>query len=520
MGPQPDLSSEIDLASTVERPRKYAASTAFAVRYDAKSVPDDEILRRDLGRMLELRTSATEAGLDFGAVEPLHLVLKWSPDREPRTIELAREAADQHGSMWWASPGGAGSGISESQIRGLQEQLAKHPGVTRAFLYRRGECWRAGVAEATTNLGEVEQDLMPAVSDPAEHGLFLRLTDLQQVDSDWPLTHLVPANNVSTEATAEALGNQRTPLLVYERFVPAADTGAEVVSAAGAELTMEWLAEETLLPTPVLQAIVESLQGSSPQVILAGPPGTSKTWVAERIARYVTGDNPLCTRTVQFHPSYGYEEFIEGLRPVAAGGGIAFERVNGIVLDMAQQIEDEEHWHVLVIDEMNRANLPRVLGELMYLFEYRDKPLNLAYTKDFSLPHNLLFIGTMNTADRSIRGIDIALRRRFEVFELSPDPGVLGRFYDNQRRVNDVPDLVEGFVALNAELRASLDRHHTIGHSFFMTEHMTVDRLTAVWDRKIAPLIEEYFFDQPYLAEEFRMARFWPGAQDANHHDH
>jgi 5-methylcytosine-specific restriction endonuclease McrBC GTP-binding regulatory subunit McrB len=166
---------------------------------------------------------------------------------------------------------------------------------------------------------------------------------------------------------------------------------------------------------------------------------------------------------------------------------------------------------VIVIDEMNRANLPKVFGELMYLFEYRDQPLDLQYSRGFRLPLELLFIGTMNTADRSIRSIDIALRRRFDVFECPPDAGVLARFYE-EGPTNEVSDLIEGFDKLNAELTEALDLHHTIGHAFFMTgKPMTRDRLAQIWRRKIGPLISEYFFDQPDLAASFTASRFWSG---------
>src|SRR4029079_2292096 len=138
----------------------------------------------------------------------------------------------------------------------------------------------------------------------------------------------------------------------------------------------------------------------------------------------------------------------------------------GILLKIAKSLSEVGGDFYLIIDEMNRANLSRVFGELMYLFEYRDEPINLRYTPAFELPPNLKFIGTMNTADRSIRSIDIALRRRFDVFELKPDAGVLRRFFD--KNPLSAPNLISGFEKLNGKLDADLDRHHTIGHAFFM----------------------------------------------------
>ena len=147
-------------------------------------------------------------------------------------------------------------------------------------------------------------------------------------------------------------------------------------------------------------------------------------------------------------------------------------------------------------------------------FEYRDQIIDLQYSQGFSLPKNLCFIATMNTADRSIRSIDVALRRRFEIFECLPDATALSSYYELGRGVNYLSDLVDGFQALNAALEDELDRHHTIGQSFFMAEEMSATRLRRVWTRQIYPLIEEYFFDQPDRADEFRVSKFWPSVDD------
>jgi 5-methylcytosine-specific restriction endonuclease McrBC GTP-binding regulatory subunit McrB len=193
---------------------------------------------------------------------------------------------------------------------------------------------------------------------------------------------------------------------------------------------------------------------------------------------------------------------------VSRAGNISFERVDGVVLQMARDMEDPEELTVLLIDEMNRANLPRVFGELMFLFEYRDEEIDLLYSEDFKLPRGLRFIGTMNTADRSIRSLDIALRRRFDVFELEPSRAVLERYFSS--RQNEVANLLEGFDSLNEELAGLLDRHHRIGHAFFMVDPLTRDRRGQIWHRKLQPLIEEYFFDQPDVADTFTLERFWP----------
>jgi MoxR-like ATPase len=269
------------------------------------------------------------------------------------------------------------------------------------------------------------------------------------------------------------------------------------------------LLRDTLWSREALDELLEALTESSYQVILAGPPGTGKTWVAKKVVKYLAKNQSSHWRLVQFHPSFSYEQFIQGLRPTLdENKAIKFEPVEGIVLDMVREMVPDGLDYFLIIDEMNRANLPRVLGELMYLFEYRDEAIDLPYTKAFKLPHALRFIGTMNTADKSIRSIDVALRRRFDVFECPADPEILSRYYE--RNLNSVPGLIEGFSRLNQRLSEHLDVHRTIGHTFFMASAFTPELLCQIWRRKLQPLIQEYFFDQPDLAQGYTVGEFWP----------
>jgi hypothetical protein len=276
------------------------------------------------------------------------------------------------------------------------------------------------------------------------------------------------------------------------------------------QLSMEWLEEQTLWTRQELEQLCEAIRTDSHQLLLAGPPGTSKTWVAKHVAEYLAQEKHQVFRTVQFHPSYSYEEFVEGLRPVATEeGAITFRPVPGVLLRFVSEVGEHEGPHILLIDEINRANLPKVLGELMFLFEYRGETIDLQYRQGFSLPKSVRFLGTMNTADRSIRSMDTALRRRFDIVECPPRRDILERYF--RHGGNEVVGLLDGFEKLNQLLTELLDRHHTIGHSFFMRRPMTAARLEQIWRHKIAPLIEEYFFDQPDLSEKFSIELLWPG---------
>ena len=190
---------------------------------------------------------------------------------------------------------------------------------------------------------------------------------------------------------------------------------------------MTALADRLLLPVEFLRDI-ETLLNDKRQVIFQGPPGTGKTFVARALADCLAGANKR-VRLVQFHPSYAYEDFVQGFRPALRDGQPGFELRDGPLVDAAKRAKAEPGAkHFLVIDEINRGNLAKVFGELYFLLEYRDAELRLLYSdKPFTLPDNLYIIGTMNTADRSIALVDLALRRRFHFVEFHPDkPPVQG----------------------------------------------------------------------------------------------
>jgi hypothetical protein len=173
----------------------------------------------------------------------------------------------------------------------------------------------------------------------------------------------------------------------------------------------------------------------------------------------------------------------------------------------------------LVIDEINRGNLPKIFGELLNGFEYRDENIGLQYSdKPLSVPSNLIFLGTMNSTDKSVGRMDAALRRRFDFIHVEPNYEVLNSYYKFTE--NRVPNLIEGLKLLNKELGARLGKNCLIGHTFFIKKNkdpFTYDDLEKIWDRKIFPQLVEYFLDDPTDLELFNsFENFWPIQEEIN----
>lgn len=281
------------------------------------------------------------------------------------------------------------------------------------------------------------------------------------------------------------------------------------------------MVEAGLKPLQPIPAQIQSVLERKGQVILYGPPGTGKThWATvaaqELAARTSFGrgfdelsseDKTAITsadglvRTCTFHPAYGYEDFIEGYRPLTSTSGqLTFALHDGIFKRLCRDADlQPERTFYLLIDEINRGDIPRIFGELITLLELnkRTQPLHLPVSGAiFRVPKNICMIGTMNTADRSIALLDTALRRRFGFIELMPDPETLG----DATVANSIP-LRLWLSALNTRIRQHVPqegRNLQIGHAYLLENGRPVTdfpRFARILAEDIIPLVEEYCYE-------------------------
>lgn len=255
--------------------------------------------------------------------------------------------------------------------------------------------------------------------------------------------------------------------------------------------------------------------------ILYGPPGTGKTYntifysvgIIEKDKSVFKGNNndenifkkfkecknKNLIKFITFHQSYGYEDFIEGIRPDLDNESKDLKYIihSGIFKDMCNKAKnDKENNYVLIIDEINRGNISKIFGELISLIEpskregeSEELEVILPYSKEnLTIPKNLYIIGTMNTADRSIALLDIALRRRFNFIEIMPQYDIL----KNEKIENIELDLL--LSTINERIEFLLDREHIIGHSYFLNIN-TFEDLVQVFRNSIIPLLQEYFYN-------------------------
>ncbi|BAI61040.1 hypothetical protein MCP_0968 [Methanocella paludicola SANAE] len=331
----------------------------------------------------------------------------------------------------------------------------------------------------------------------------------------YELSHQLPVEWLSLN-DEEAMGIEDTDLPVYQ------------ITSQGTLMTVEKYLNKPYVapqpPLPILTGIISRIQSvleRKSQVILYGPPGTGKTYWAEKAAkelasrsafnksfkdlteeekRVIEGDKNKSglVRMCTFHPSFGYEDFIEGYRSMVENGQMVFNVEDGIFKKLCAEAASSIHNYYLIIDEFNRGDTPRIFGELMTIMEKdkRNKPVLLPLSGNaLRVPPNVFIIGTMNTADKSISLLDAALRRRFGFVELMPDYDILGN-----AQINGIP-LGAWLDAINSSILDNVGpdaRNLLIGHTYLLENGQPLkdfSKFCRVLRDDIIPLLEEYCYE-------------------------
>ena len=339
----------------------------------------------------------------------------------------------------------------------------------------------------------------------------------------------------------EAVYNQEANETVRKRIAGLtilwSNPGDTIIADDGCELTLEGVDNE--MSDSIYKEYKDTMELLGiKQMILQGPPGTSKTYSAKAFLKYMAHDctddeladiqiadysaeDKYCAKLfkgkeepevawdiVQFHPSYGYEDFIRGIKVSTKPGSdtILYETVNKVLGNIAELAKKHKKTKFfLIIDEINLANLATVFGELIYGLEYRTEPVATPYSVNnnnrISMPDNLYIIGTMNTADKSIGGIDYAIRRRFLFFEQLPDVKVI-QGYKSEVGVGQM-ELNAQACRLFENVEKLFEKDYLspeyrkedvqIGHTYFLVD--SKDKLMKRFEYQIIPILKEYYKD-------------------------
>ena len=470
----------------------------------------------DLLRELPLSRSATvtftkltsDEGVDLQLIR-LHVkhqnqkIRFWQVQHDATGI-----AAESLGLLW--SPKKTKTGSNSKWYTNMAEV---QPG-DRIYSYRNGKIQALGIAEtiAVSGISPFSDD---EIDKEEEEGWLLKTKFISMPTPFSPTENYGFLSSVMSNIDSNSVRAPGANAIIgyLKEISPGLAAAYDVLGGlndgsfiAGNEENLERfreLADDLLLPASFLSEIHDLLEDKK-QVIFYGPPGAGKTYVAMKLAEALSESSEVLNSVelVQFHPSYAYEDFVEGFRPTEEG---SFTLKKGKLLSLALRAkQNPDKRFFLIIDEINRGNVAKVFGEMYFLLEYRDQSIQLQYSDEsFQMPNNLYFIGTMNSADRSIGLIDSALRRRFHFVSFYPTEMEMKGLLRNWLKRN-APDVVWVADAVD-EINSKIDRNFAIGPSHFMKSNLNDVLARKIWKRSILPYIEDVFFNQQSKVDEFKL---------------
>lgn len=338
------------------------------------------------------------------------------------------------------------------------------------------------------------------------------------VEDDYQnIRHVNWIDNGEWEHPGQAVMKTLTDITAYTDYVTKLNAlfeenvldNLEVEDKVYPEYDKEKFLEEVFMDGKSYDNLVDLVRKKK-NVVLQGAPGVGKTFAAKRLAYSMMGlKDQERIMMIQFHQSYTYEDFIEGFRP--SGTGLNFEIKKGSFYNFCKKAADNlEKEYFFIIDEINRGNLSKIFGELFVLIENdkRGNSLQLLYSDEkFFVPENVLIIGMMNTADRSLAMLDYALRRRFAFYEMKPSFSSEGfRNYQTSLNNTNFDHLINCVDKLNNAIEAddSLGDGFSIGHSYFCNlDDVNYQVLSNLVEYELIPLLKEYWFDEPQKVKDW-----------------
>ena len=480
-----------------------------------------------------------------------HALLRYDPFWEKLSVkDYHQEVIDSKGYTWWGKYYKSKRIISEEKVNIYKNQIKNNIPTYVYFLENKpgSDLYKSKLLDISDDFNSIDDENLPTYYRDAakeECEVFFKINGFEKVDKDKTIEVLRKSSEPEKQGGVKnALRGSSSYLMVCEENISEKSQLAKDQDLLTGFSSPKILTEININELPE-EAGVHLIYHEN-KLLYVGETGNTKRRITEHMrSHHSSGDTFIKHSQKKFGLDLSNDEDKSKFDQLRSNMTIIYklteekETLKNVLIDelepeFNQILASEKFENIIsqaltnnptkqppsesfgetlfvIIDEINRGNLPRIFGELLNLFEYRDEEVTLQYSKSkFSLPSNLYFFGSMNTADRSIKGIDAALRRRFDFINVEPNYEILNKHLEN--KFSEVNNIAKGLNNLNQQLLKDLkDKSYLIGHTFFMSDQdqITIDEFKAIWNRKIYPQLEEYFFDEPSKLSNYKIENFW-----------